>query len=154
MRAFVFVLCLATSSGAWLSSQSFQDQFGKSVNISALSASAPLLVFWSDKRDSPKFFEAWGRALGDLVDGTVTVAVADLKGLPFFVPRFAVTKMLARDYPTRSILVDWTGELAERHSLPKNSVAVLVFGPGGELKAKMLGAANPAGVAAIQAALK
>ncbi|MBU0928439.1 MAG: hypothetical protein KKA67_11870 [Spirochaetes bacterium] len=138
-----------------LPAQELTDQFGASVDVGAEPSSGRLVVVWSDRREAPDDIAAWLAAIGSsLPPGTGLLAVADLKAVPFFVPRAGIIKGVADSVPTRPVLLDWKGELIKRLGFKKGGPLVLVLGPGGSVKVAARGGPSPEGAAALAAALR
>jgi hypothetical protein len=135
-----------------LASGVLPDQFGHEVRV-GLGEGRPVLIFSSDRRDAAELMEAWARALAPFPLGVAAHFVADLKALPFFVPRGAVSAWLARKHPKNPILLDWTGSFSKGLAAARNDVTVLVFGPDGSLWAKASGIPTEGAVAELKAAL-
>lgn len=140
-----------------LPSQVLADQFGAETDLGALSGKGNLLLLWSDLRDAGEQLEGWKGLLEQSafpLEPSRIVAVADLAALPFFVPRFSVIASLKKDFPKLPLLLDWKGELRGRWSLPREGVAVLVLGPGGLVRTRVLGPADPAALQGLRSALR
>jgi len=138
-----------------LSAQSLEDQLGGRLDLGAELARGGVLLFWSDRRESSADLAAWARLLAaESCPGLRVVAVADLKALPFFVPRQAVARQLAKDEPAKPILLDWKGEAAARLGIKGGEPSVLLVGPGGTVVARARGQASAEAAAPIRAALK
>ncbi len=135
-------------SGAW----TFQDQFGASVDIRIGSGRAAVMIV-SDKREAAEEIAAWEKLLGPLPPGTAVFRVANLKAIPFFVPKGSVSKDLKGNYPSMSLALDWKGELSSALAAPKRETAVLVFAPDGTELARVAGPASAAGAAKVREGL-
>ncbi len=130
------------------------DQFGNELKLGELAAGSALIVVYSAERDAADYLSAWHEAImAVLPAGTRLVAAADLSAVPFFVPKGAITKQLAADYPSLPILLDWKGSLSKALA-PGKDKAVAALYRGGSLVLKLRGIASAAEAARLIAALR
>jgi len=54
--------------------------------------------------------------------------------VPFFVPKGAIVKQLAEEYPDLPILLDWKGVLAKPLALGKDTVLAVAFRDGKQVE--------------------
>lgn len=142
-------LFLAASAMAAPSAKTLEDQYGRAVEV-RVGAGAPVVAVVSDVRDAAGEIAAWDQALAGLPSGAVVYRIADLKALPFFVPRGAVTKDLRDKHSGEALLLDWKGEVSSSLRAPRKTTAVLVFGPDGSELGRIEGAASAAGAAKVK----
>jgi hypothetical protein len=123
---------------------SLEDQFGSQVEV-RIGAGKAAVVIASDLRDAAEQIAAWDSSLGSLPASVVEYRIANLKALPFFVPRGAVTRDLKNKHPDMPLLLDWKGEVSAGLGAPRKSTAVLVFGLEGSELGRVEGAASLSG---------
>ncbi len=130
------------------------DQFGTELKLGELAAGSPIIIVYSAERDAAEYLSAWQEAIKALMPaGTRLIAAADLSAVPFFVPKGAITKQLAADYPSLPILLDWKGALSKALA-PGKDKAVAAFYRGGSLILRVRGIASAAEAARLIAALR
>ncbi len=129
-----------------------EDQFGASVDIRIGSGKSVVMIV-SEKREAAEEIAAWEKQLGSLPSDAVLYRVANLKAIPFFVPKGSVTKDLKSNYPSMSIALDWKGAVSAELRAPKGATAVLVFGPDGAELGHVAGTASQSGAANVKALL-
>jgi hypothetical protein len=147
-----FLSLLVLPRAAAQGSPSLNDQFGHEVRI-AIGEGRVTIILTSDRRDAAELIEEWVRALAPFPEGVAAHFVANLKALPFFVPRAAVTSSLVRQHPSTPVLLDWTGSFSRSLYAAKNDVSVLVFAPDGQLAARANGKPSSAAIADLRAVL-
>jgi hypothetical protein len=140
---------LTASAAAAPVSRTLEDQFGRAVEV-RVGAGFAVVAVVSDQRSAAEEIAAWDEALAGLPSGTIVYRIADLKALPFFVPRGAVTKDLRGARPEMPVLLDWKGEASSALGAPKKTTAVLVFGPDGAEKGRVAGEASLSGALAVK----
>jgi hypothetical protein len=143
---------LAASAIAAPAAKTLEDQYGRAVEV-RVGAGAPVVAVVSDGRAAAEEIVEWDRALAGLQPGVAVYLIADLKALPFFVPRGAVAKDLRDKYSGVAMLLDWKGEVSSSLRAPRKTTAVLVFGPDGSEAGRVEGAASAAGAAKVTAML-
>jgi hypothetical protein len=130
------------------------DQFGTELKLGELAAGSTLIIVYSAERDAADYLYAWHEAIKAVLPaGTRLVAAADLSAVPFFVPKGAITKQLAADYPGLPILLDWKGALSKALA-PGKDKAVAVIYRGGSAIIRIRGVASAAEAARLIAALR
>lgn len=133
------------SAGAW----TLQDQFGKSADV-RVGVGRTVLVIVSDTREAADEIDAWEKLLGTLPAAADVYRIANLKAIPFFVPKGSVMKDLKEKYPGMSLLLDWKGSVSSELKAPMKTVAVLVFGPDGAELGRVVGAASVSGAEKVK----
>ena len=104
------------------------DQFETESRISQLAATRSIVVIYSAEREAGDYLRTWYQALrAKLPTDTPLLAVADLGAVPFFVPKNAIIKQLAADYPDLSILLDWKGSLGTILAAGKSTATATVY---------------------------
>lgn len=126
-----------------------EDQYGRSIDL-RIGEGRPVVVIASNVREAAEEIAAWSEALAGLPAEVEVYRIADLKALPFFVPRGAVAKDLKDKHPDLPLLLDWKGEVSARLKAPKKTTSVLVFGPDGTEAGRVAGTAGISGALAIQ----
>jgi hypothetical protein len=134
----------ASAAGAAPAAASLEDQYGRAVEL-RIGEGRPAVVIASDLREAAEQIAAWDDALAGLPAGVEVYRIADLKALPFFVPRGAVAKDLKDKYPDMPLLLDWKGEVLARLKAPRKTTSVLVFGPDGTEAGRVAGTAGLSG---------
>jgi len=108
MYRLAFGVVAALYSSAAVASpmaRTLEDQFGASVDIRIGSGKSVVMIV-SEKREAAEEIAAWEKQLRLLPSGTFLYRVANLKAIPFFVPKGSVTKDLKSNYPSMSIALD------------------------------------------------
>lgn len=119
------------------------------MRIGELAAGATLIVAYSAERDAAAYLSAWRDAIAPrLPPGARLVAAANLSAVPFFVPKAAIIKQLASDYPSLPILLDWKGSLAKALAPGKDKAVVALY-KAGALVLKVRGTASEAEAARL-----
>ncbi|MBL8967400.1 MAG: hypothetical protein JNG85_10335 [Spirochaetaceae bacterium] len=155
-KSTLAVLCfLVLASAPPLAAQSLEDQFGVGTDFGAAAAGGGFVMVWSDRRSAGEDLSAWAAALAPALPAPWRlVAVADFRGLPFFVPKGGIVKQLQADSPKRPVLLDWKGEAATRLGVAKGGPAAIVVGAKGAVLAQVRGPSDAKAVAAVLAALR
>ncbi|HOX91926.1 MAG TPA: hypothetical protein PLC54_03325 [Spirochaetales bacterium] len=131
-----------------------EDQFGLSVDVSAAMAGGKLVLALSAERDAADRLTEWSIALaGKLPAGARLLLVANLSGVPFFVPKSSIIKQLKEDYPTLSVILDWKGVLAKALGMGKLKNLAEAWSAGKRL-ARAEGTADAARAVSLAAALR
>jgi hypothetical protein len=126
-----------------------EDQYGRSVEL-RIGEGRPVVVIASNVRDAAEQIAAWSEALAGLPAEVEVYRIADLKALPFFVPRGAVAKDLKDKHPDMPLLLDWKGDVSARLKAPKKTTSVLVFGPDGTEAGRVAGTAGLSGAYTVK----
>ena len=126
-----------------------EDQYGRPTELRVGVGRAVVAVV-SPVRAAAEEISAWDEALAGLPGGVDVYRIADLKALPFFVPRGAVTKDLREKHGKTLLLLDWKGEVSAALGGPKRITAVLVFGPDGMELGRVEGAASLSGALKVK----
>lgn len=93
------------------------------------------MVIYSAEREAGDYLKAWHQGLkARLPADTALLAVADLGAVPFFVPKNAIIKQLAADYPDVPMLLDWKGSLGPVLAAGKSKATVTVYSGGRMLR--------------------
>jgi predicted transcriptional regulator len=108
-----------------------------------------IVLLAGDERSTGERIGEWSAALA----GAPTWGMADLQGLPFFVPRAAVRKSLREVAPKTAVLLDWSGAAYAALGLPKGAIAVHVYDATGALRLRVLGPPASASVQQVKQAL-
>lgn len=112
------------------------DQFGTIAAVGAATASGRWIIAYSGERDAGALLAAWVRELlavsAERADGgdVGIVAAADLSGVPFFVPKSAIVRQLAEEYPDLPLLLDWKGALGKPLGFGKEQTLVVAIKDG------------------------
>jgi hypothetical protein len=152
LMAAIAAALLASAAFAAPATRSLEDQFGREVEV-RIGAGKAALAIMSDVRDAAEEISSWVEALDGLPSSVDVFRIADLKALPFFIPRGAITKDLRDKHPDTIILLDWKGEVSAALRAPRKTTAVLVFGPDGSELGRVEGRSSLSGAAAIKAFL-
>jgi hypothetical protein len=127
-----------------------EDQFEKPHTERELFGGAPTLLVAGDQRKTGDHIKAWAAALRASPAGQVRlVGLANLDGVPFFVPNSSIRSSLRETCPDITVLCDWKGELYEKLALPEDSVSVSLFDAKGSLVRRIVGEVEPARVALV-----
>jgi hypothetical protein len=115
------------------------DQSGTETRIGQLAATRNLVVIYSAEREAGDYLKAWYQGLrARLPADAVLLAVADLGAVPFFVPKNAIIRQLAADYPDVPMLLDWKGSLGPMLSAGRSKATATVYS-GGRLQSQVSG---------------
>ena len=102
-----------------------------------------LLVLTGFDRSGTKYAESWMQAIHDALKSNeefykvLLVAVADLRGIPFFLKGFVRGKFPKKR--SRWVLMDWKGEFSKAYSLQPKVTNILIFDCEGTLIHKTFG---------------
>ncbi|HAE21517.1 MAG TPA: hypothetical protein DCG47_04220 [Spirochaetaceae bacterium] len=130
------------------------DQFGNEMKLGELAGNGTLIIVYSAERDAADYLSAWHEAIKAILPaGTRLVAAADLSAVPFFVPKGAIIKQLAADYPALPILLDWKGSLSKALAPGKDKAVVALYRGGSQI-IKVRGIASAAEAARLIAAVR
>jgi hypothetical protein len=140
---------LAPGMAAAPAAVSLDDQYGRSVDV-RIGEGRPVVVIASDQREAAEQIAAWSEALTGLPVNVDVYRIADLKALPFFVPRGAVAKDLREKHPDMPLLLDWKGDASARLKAPKKTTSVLAFGSDGTEEGRVAGTASLSGAYAVK----
>jgi len=126
-----------------------EDQLGNKVDAGPALVAGHVVLVVSNEREAAASLRAWHVALKDcLPAGACIVLVADLRAVPFFVPRSSVAASLGREHPDLPILLDWKGALAAAFDTGKAGVAVECW-QGGRRIARATGMPHAAALAQL-----
>ncbi|MEZ4747113.1 MAG: hypothetical protein R3C41_13655 [Calditrichia bacterium] len=118
------------SSATALIEFEMKDQFNREYTHESWGDSI-IVVFGSD-RDGSEFNRIWGEAIQDSLknepgfDKVRYVAVADLRGVPFFL-KGLVKGFFPKENRKMWILLDWKGRFAEAYHFVKGKSNILIF---------------------------
>lgn len=106
---------------------SLEDQWERAVTSSVVFKD-PTVIIAGDQRETAEAILAWEKSL----PGARLFGLANLDGLPFFVPHGAIRKNLRELGIKASVLLDWKGHVHSSLNVPKTRVAVVdVYEAGG-----------------------
>ena len=98
-----------------------------------------MVVLYSAEREAGEYLNAWNQGIRARLPPDVLLnAVADLGAVPFFVPKNAIIKQLALDYPNLPILLDWKGSLGPLLSVGRYKTTASLF-IGGRMQSQVIG---------------
>lgn len=118
------------SSATELIEFEMKDQFNREYTHESW-ADSIIVVFGSD-RDGSDFNRIWGEAIQDSLknepgfEQVRYVAVADLRGVPFFL-KGLVKGFFPKENRKMWILLDWKGQFAEAYHFVKGKSNILIF---------------------------
>lgn len=140
-HAPVLTLLLALTTA--LPAFELEDQFEKKHRSSQLEGRV-LLMIGGDQHKSDLEIRDWAALIrGAFGDRVQVVGLANLDGVPFFVPDDAVRKGVRESNPKTIVLCDWDDDAFTRLGFPKDLTSVLVFDSTGKLIGKISGRADP-----------
>lgn len=126
-----------------------EDQLGNKIDAGPALLAGNVIVVVSNEREAAVSLRAWQCALADcLPTDARIVLVADLRAVPFFVPRASVATSLRKDHPDLSILLDWKGVLCAAFDVGKAGVVVERW-QGGHRTGRVTGAPHAASLAQL-----
>lgn len=148
--AVVFLFPLAVALAA---EPSFEvaDQNEKAWTGKQVFGAGPVLIIGGAERKSTEFTQAWVAALKDKTT-TPIFGLANLDGLPFFIPKGAVRKEMRERLPATPLLCDYNGKVSAQLGFPAENT-VRLYGPGAKVLLELKEEASPQGVEKLLAAL-
>jgi hypothetical protein len=151
-RALAVGVALLAGSGA-RAAPAFEvaDQNEKPWTGAQVFAGGPVLVIGGAKRRTTEFTKAWVEALRG-TSTTPVFGIANLSGLPFFIPRGSVRKTMRELLPSTPVLCDYDGQVSRTLGLSEEN-SVRLYGPGGAVLIELQEEASAAGVERLLAAL-
>jgi len=110
------------------------DQFERTHRRADVFGDGPVVIIAGAQRKTPDAMQVWAKALRARAgDGTRIYGLSNLKKLPFFVPKSAVRKDLAKQLPRTPVLLDWKGKVYPELGFPPGAViSVGVYSSSGE----------------------
>jgi hypothetical protein len=146
--AFLFPLAVALAA-----EPSFEvaDQNEKTWTGKQVFGAGPVLIIGGAQRKTTEFTQAWVAALKDKVTAPI-FGLANLDGLPFFIPKGAVRKDIREKLPATPLLCDYDGKVSRQLGFPEEN-SVRLYGPGAKLLLELKEEASPEGVGKLLAAL-
>ena len=131
--SFFIVLALATAASA-ATDFKLDDQYERTHTQADIFTGKPVIMMAGMERKTPDAMEAWDKALRANAPDTVhVVGLSNLKGVPFFVPKSSIHKILVKQLPDTVVLCDWEGNVYKALGFPKGAtLSVAVFGPSGD----------------------
>jgi len=126
-----------------------EDQLGNRIDAGPALLAGNVVVVVSNEREAAASLRAWQCALADcLPTDARIVLVADLRAVPFFVPRASVATSLRKDHPDLPILLDWKGVLCAAFDVGKAGVVVEHW-QGGHRTGRVTGAPHAESLARL-----
>ncbi len=129
-------LCFAVLAGAPVTE--LQDQFEKPQRIAALIGPAPVVIVAGDERATGEGIRDWSVALGSQLGRCRLFGLANLDGVPFFVPHSSVRSNLKEMLPRVPVLLDWDNEVYGKLGFSKG-IELKLFARGGRLVGTVAG---------------
>jgi hypothetical protein len=127
-----------------LPSFTLEDQFERSHRATDLFDGRPVLIVGGDERQSDDQIRDWAKALRGRLGPEVRVfGLANLDGVPFFVPNQSVRNGLKEKNPKTIVLCDWDGRVFERLGFEEDTISVHVYDGKGRLLIKIRGPTSP-----------
>lgn len=152
MRRTMTTMVLFFFCGILHAAQVVQDQFGTKHTLPNLLKGTTLILIGGDGRDMAKKTKAWSDPLRTRLGTKVRImALANIQGLPFFVPRSSVTGNLKKQLPNVPVLCDWDGKAYRSLGLARGKLTVRVYGPQGKLRGQVVGQYSAAGLKRVLA---
>jgi hypothetical protein len=148
--ALAFLLPLTAAVAA---EPSFEvaDQNEKTWTGKQVFGAGAVLVIGGAQRKSTEFTQAWVAALKGKVS-TPIFGLANLDGLPFFIPKGAVRKEMRERLPATPLLCDYNGKVSQQLGFPEANT-VRLYGPNATVLLELKEEASPEGVEKVLAAL-
>lgn len=127
-----------------------EDQWERTFDQSAVFRAKVVLLGGDQRRTGDRIGE-WAKQL----DGLFVYGIADLRALPFFVPKSSVRSNLTQVAPKTSVLLDWKGSVyAPLLGFPKDQeIVVQVHGVDGAVLSRVVGSVTNDRVAAVRKAV-
>lgn len=151
-RALVVAL-LVPLAVALAAEPSFElaDQNEKSWTGKQVFGAGPVILIGGAERKTTEFTQAWVAALKGKVT-TPIFGLANLDGLPFFIPKGAVRKDIREKLPNTPLLCDYNGKVSKQLAAPAENF-VRLYGPGATLLLELKEEASAQGADRLAAAL-
>lgn len=146
-----FVPPLAKAAALAIPPFELEDQWERKHSRSTVFTRPPVVFVGGDKRNTGDRIGEWFARLGE---GLALYGIADLDGLPFFVPHGSIRSNLRAVSPRYPILLDWSGKVYRPIlGFPAGrEVVVQVHDSTGRAIARVEGAVTPTGIAAVRKA--
>ncbi len=112
-----------------------KDQFGKEYSDAEYAGKITILIA-SDK-DGSQYNRLWAKAIWEPLrekpgyDQLISLPVAHLKGVPFFLKGFIRGKF-PKD-PENWVLMDWKGSFGKAYGFTPEACNIMIFDPSGEM---------------------
>lgn len=151
-RALIVALCL-TAATALAGPPIVEDQFRvPHEQTTFIGPRIATIIIAGNKRSTAEAMQPWFDLLKE--HGTAQlIGMADMRGLPFFVPKAIVRERLVRLYPKTTILLDFEGKTADALGIVAGEANAYVY-LGGELGSTLEGPPTEAKAAAILRLIK
>jgi hypothetical protein len=127
------------------------DQNEKAWTGKQVFGAGPVLIIGGAQRNSTEFIQAWVAALKGKAT-TPIFGLANLDGLPFFIPKGTVRKEMRERLPATPMLCDYKGKVSQQLGFPQQNT-VRLYGPGATLLLELQEEPSPQGVEKVMAAL-
>jgi hypothetical protein len=110
----------------------------------------PVVIVAGDQRKTDEDIRDWAKALRPLTGSKIRiVGLADLDGVPFFVPNGSVRSGIRETNPDTIVLCDWEGEVFEKFGFKTELPNVHVYDATGQLVGKVTGTATETRVSMV-----
>lgn len=129
-------LCAALLTAAPVTE--LEDQFEKPQRIAAIIGPAPVVVVAGDERATGEGIRDWYAAVGSQLGRCRLYGLANLDGIPFFVPHSSVRSSLKEMLPRVPVLLDWDNEVYEKLGFTKG-IELKLFARGGRMVGTVAG---------------
>jgi hypothetical protein len=143
----LFVLC-SSATTASAETPALEDQFRLPHELqSYLGPKLVTIIIAGNKRSTAETMQPWFDLLK--TQGIAQMmGLADMRGLPFFVPKSIVRERLVKLYPKTTILLDFDGKTTDALGIVAGEANAYVY-LGGELASTLVGPPTEGKVAAI-----
>jgi hypothetical protein len=129
-------LCAALLTAAPVTE--LEDQFEKPQRIAALIGPAPVVIVAGDERATGEGIRDWSVALSPQLGRCRLYGLANLDGIPFFVPHSSVRSSLKEMLPRVPVLLDWDNDVYAKLGFSKG-IELKLFARGGRLVGTVAG---------------
>lgn len=157
LQAAVGAATIGLLRGAWAADPkvpvfALEDQWERKHDQAVVFRGGNVVMIGGDQRATGDRIGEWAKALDGA--GAVVWAIADLDGVPFFVPHGSIRSSLRASCPKTPVLLDWKGKVyAPLLGFPaKKEIVVQVHGPQAQLLARVEGPPTPERIASVKKA--
>ncbi|MFO0723865.1 MAG: hypothetical protein U1E65_08795 [Myxococcota bacterium] len=125
-----------------------EDQFEKPHRVSSMIGGTPVVVIAGAERKTAELTRDWLKAIRGSLGKCRVFGLANLDGLPFFVPHGSVRSSVKENVPEVPVLLDWDNDFHEKLGFTK-TFELRLYSAAGKPLGSASGEPTPSAVSAF-----